>query len=90
MTGRAAYAGAGQALDLDLVNHPEWVATPAIGFRTTGWFWANKVSPQYLNHLADGRRFDAITHAVNGGYNGKPARDAYYRVAKQVLGVIDP
>jgi predicted chitinase len=90
LTGRAAYARAGRALDLDLVNHPEMVATPEIGFRTTGWFWENKVSSQYLNHLADGRKFDAITHAVNGGYNGKAARDAYYQVAKQVLRVIDP
>lgn len=90
LTGRGAYTNAGLALDLDLVSHPEMVATPEIGFRTTGWFWSTKVSPYYLNRMADARNFDAITRAVNGGYNGKPARDAYYRLAKRVLGVIDP
>ncbi len=90
LTGRSAYALAGRELGLDLVHNPEMVATPEIGFRTTSWYWATKVSPGYLNRLADQRKFDAITHAVNGGYNGKAERDAFYQVAQRVLGVLPP
>ena len=90
LTGRDAYTRAGHDLGLDLVNHPELAATTEIGFRTTAWYWATKRERNYLNRLADQGNFDAITRTVNGGFTGKAVRDAYYRVAKQVLGVLDP
>src|SRR5258708_4340109 len=39
LTGKNNYLRAGQHLDLDLVNHPELVDDPAVGFRTMGLYW---------------------------------------------------
>jgi putative chitinase len=82
LTGRANYAAAGAALGLDLVGHPEIAATPEVGFRIAQWFWNSR----NLNAYADAQNFDAITLRVNGGYNGKASRDAYYATARSVLG----
>ncbi|MFT3711918.1 MAG: LysM peptidoglycan-binding domain-containing protein [Archangium sp.] len=82
LTGRSNYTAASRALGVDLVNHPELAATPEVGFRIAQWFWNSR----NLNSYADARNFDAITLRVNGGYNGKASRDAYYARAKQVLG----
>ena len=82
LTGRSNYTAAGNALGLDLVNNPALAATPAVGFRIAQWFWNSR----NLNSYADAGNFDAITLRVNGGYNGKAARDAYYARACQVLG----
>ncbi len=81
LTGRANYAAAGKALGLNLVNDPESAASPEVGFRTAAWFW-NKHS---LNAPADVGDFDLITRKINGGFNGKQYRDAFYLVAKKVL-----
>lgn len=85
LTGRNNYAAAGAALGLDLLTDPAQVATPAIGFRTTAWFWKS----HGLNVLADAGpgTFDAITQRINGGLNGKKERDVYYARACKVLGV---
>jgi putative chitinase len=82
LTGRSNYAAASQALGIDLVNNPTRAADPDVGFRTAAWYWNNR----NLNSYADAGNFDAITYRVNGGYNGKAARDAYYNRALQVLG----
>jgi len=82
LTGRSNYAAASAALGVDLINNPALAATPAIGFRIAQWFWNSRG----LNDYADAGNFDAITLRVNGGYNGKAARDAYYARARQVLG----
>jgi putative chitinase len=82
LTGRSNYAAASQALGIDLVNNPTRAADPDVGFRTAAWYWNNR----NLNSYADAGNFDAITYRVNGGYNGKAERDAYYNRALQVLG----
>ncbi len=82
LTGRANYRAAGQALGLDLENNPARAADLDVGFRTAVWFWNSR----NLNFYADNGNFDAITYRVNGGYNGKASRDAYYARARQVLG----
>ena len=82
LTGRSNYGSASAALGVDLVNDPELAATPAIGFRIAQWFWNSRG----LNSYADSGNFDAITLRVNGGYNGKASRDAYYARALDVLG----
>ncbi|HEY3448034.1 MAG TPA: LysM peptidoglycan-binding domain-containing protein [Myxococcales bacterium] len=82
LTGRSNYRAAGQALGLDLEGNPSRAADIDVGFRTAVWFWNSR----NLNFYADNGNFDAITYRVNGGYNGKAARDAYYARAKQVLG----
>jgi len=82
LTGRSNYRAAGEALGIDLVNNPTRAADPDVGFRTAAWFWNSR----NLNSHADAGNFDAITYRVNGGYNGKASRDAYYARALQVLG----
>jgi predicted chitinase len=82
LTGRSNYRAAGQALGIDLESNPTRAADPDVGFRTAAWYWNNR----NLNQYADAGNFDAITYRVNGGYNGKAERDAYYNRALQVLG----
>ena len=83
LTGRGNYRTVGTALGLDLENNPKLAADPNVAFRIAGYFWQSKK----LNELADKKEFDAITKKVNGGFNGKASRDAYYLKAKQILGV---
>lgn len=82
LTGRKNYQLASKALGLDLVGNPQQAASPEVGFRVAGWYWKT----HRLNQLADADRFDDITRVINGGYNGKAQRDAYYRRALEVLG----
>lgn len=81
LTGRSNYRSAGQALGINLEANPTRAADPDVGFRIAGWFWNSRG----LNSLADARNFDAITQRVNGGFNGKASRDAYYQRALNVL-----
>lgn len=85
LTGRNNYRRAGAALKLDLEGRPELAADPAIGCRVAGWFWKT----HGLNELADKGEFRQITKVVNGGYNGLARREAFYKRAKDALGVKD-
>ena len=85
LTGRTNYRVAGKALGLDLLNHPEKVKTPEVGFRTSVWFWTTRG----LNELADkntSASFRLITRKVNGGLNGYADREKYWLRARKVLG----
>ncbi len=85
LTGRANYRAAGQALGLNLEAQPEMVKTPAVGFRTSVWFW----SVNELNDLADAGTLDSfrkITKKINGGTNGQADRENYWAKAKNALG----
>jgi predicted chitinase len=83
LTGRKNYYLAGKCLGLNLVDNPEIAATPEIGFKIAVWFW----NMHGLNSFADNCKFDDITRKINGGLNGKTQRDAYYAIAKKILGV---
>lgn len=85
ITGRANFREYGQALGLDLENNPDLARTPEVGFRLACLYWKKKG----LNTLADlgtQEAFDKITLKINGGYNGKAHRDAYWLRARKVLG----
>jgi predicted chitinase len=86
ITGRANYGTYGGLLGLDLVADPPKAAAPEVGFRTAGLFWKKNG----LNELADrvtDAAFETITRRINGGINGLAERQAFYAVAKSVLGV---
>ncbi len=83
LTGRTNYRVAGEALGVRLEDQPELAATPDVGFRVAGWYWASR----NLNVLADARDFVGITRAINGGINGLEDRQRYYAQAKRVLGI---
>jgi len=69
LTGRDNYRRAGEALNVDLVAHPESVADPEVGFRTSAWFWKQNG----LNELADGIKTDADFHRISKAINrGNP------------------
>ena len=81
ITGRANYTTCGEALALDLVNHPELLEKPQHACMSAAWFWASRG----LNTLADAGQFDKITLRINGGQNGAADRQALYARALKVL-----
>ena len=81
ITGRANYITCGEALALDLVNHPELLEKPQHACMSAAWFWASRG----LNTLADEGQFDKITQRINGGQNGAADRQALYARALKVL-----
>lgn len=91
LTGRSNYAAAGEALGVDLVNHPELAAAPENEFRIATWFWNNhsatlpdgSVVP--LNQAAETGNFAAVTQTINGGATGYNERLQYFNTAVTVL-----
>ncbi|WP_317002349.1 hypothetical protein RYH72_003008 [Pseudomonas syringae pv. actinidiae] len=81
VTGRANYEECGEALGLDLINHPELLELPQHAAMSAAWFWHRAG----LNTLADKREFVAITKRINGGTNGLADRQALYERALKVL-----
>jgi putative chitinase len=81
ITGRANYAACGEALGLDLINHPELLEQPQYACLSAAWFWATKG----LNTLADADKFETITRRINGGLNGQTDRLKLWGKAKAVL-----
>ena len=81
ITGRANYAACGEALSLDLINHPELLEKPQHACMSAAWFWASRG----LNTLADAGSFSKITNRINGGQNGAADRQALYTRALKVL-----
>ncbi|MEQ7778118.1 peptidoglycan-binding protein [Xanthomonas hortorum] len=61
LTGKDQYRAAGEALDLDLVAHPDLAAQPENASRIATWYWQNNV-PQAARQDAH-----AAGVAINGG-----------------------
>ena len=81
ITGRANYAACGEALALDLINHPELLEQSQHASMSAAWFWSMKG----LNTLADKGEFLKITRRINGGVNGLEDRQWLYAQAQKVL-----
>ena len=81
ITGRANYAACGEALGIDLINHPELLEQPQYACLSAAWFWATKG----LNTLADAGEFNTITRRINGGLNGLADRLKLWAKAREVL-----
>lgn len=86
MTGRANYAECGEALGLDLINHPELLEQPQHATMSAAWFWATNG----LNTLADAGDNANIGSIINTGRrgrvpNGADDRAALYARALKVL-----
>ncbi|GKQ44362.1 glycoside hydrolase family 19 protein [Pseudomonas syringae] len=81
VTGRANYEECGEALGLDLINHPELLELPQHAAMSAAWFWHRAA----LNTLADKGDFLTITKRINGGTNGLADRQALYARALEVL-----
>jgi putative chitinase len=72
LTGKDNYRAAGEALDLDLVGHPELAAEPQNASRIAVWYWENRVPEAARENVR------AATLAVNGKYNGLEDREARF------------
>ena len=84
LTGRANYEAYGRKLGLDLVSHPELVATPKVGWQVAACYFQQRGG---LLAAADAGDFRRVTLLVNGGYNGWDDRQRYWlKLAK--LGVV--
>ncbi|MCJ2373700.1 glycoside hydrolase family 19 protein [Pseudomonas sp. RGM3321] len=81
ITGRANYEACGEALGLDLVNHPELLELAQHAAMSAAWFWHRAA----LNALADKGDFLTTTKRINGGSNGLADRQAVYARALEVL-----
>ena len=81
ITGRANYKKCGEALSLDLINHPELLEKPQHACMSAAWFWTTKG----LSSLADEGKFETITRRINGGVNGLADRQILYARALKVL-----
>ena len=81
ITGKNNYRDCGEALGLDLINHPELLEKPQHACMSAAWFWASRG----LNTLADAGSFSKITSRINGGQNGAAGRQALYAKALKVL-----
>lgn len=74
LTGKDNYRMAGDALNLDLVNHPELAADPANAAKIAVWFWNTRVKPGISN-------FDdttAVTKKINNAGRGLEDRLANF------------
>lgn len=82
ITGLDNYLRCGEALGLDLVNHPELLEQPQHAAASAAWYWQQKG----LNTLADRGDFETITRRINGGLNGQAERLVLWARARKVLG----
>jgi predicted chitinase len=80
LTGRANYAWASKALDIDLIANPQRAAEHEIGWRIAGLYWKSRG----LNELADQGDFQQITRRINGGYNGDTDRRRLHAIVRRV------
>jgi putative chitinase len=81
VTGRTNYEACGQALGLDLANHPELLEQPQYAVASAVWYW----TVNNINDIADTGDLQKVTKAVNGGLNGYAQRLQYYNNAKAQL-----
>lgn len=89
VTGYDNHLACGQALGLDLLNHPELLEEPINAARSAAWFWKE----HGLNKWADAGDCDGISDVINkgrktapiGDANGFKERLAFYQRAKEVL-----
>lgn len=77
VTGRANYAACGEALGLDLINHPELLEMPRHAAMSAAWFWATNG----LNTLADAGDNANIGSIINTGRHGRVPNGADDRAA---------
>lgn len=69
LTWRENYAKAGEALGLDLVEHPELAMEPETSARIFAWFFRTRG----INVVADRKDWRTVRRLVNGGTNGLDA-----------------
>jgi putative chitinase len=72
LTGKNGYRAAGEALGLDLVNHPELATQPQHAVRIAVWYWNSNV------HDISPESVKGATRIINNGNNDLPDRQARF------------
>lgn len=83
LTHRYNYKEFGDAIGVDLVNHPDRAAEPEIAVEVACLFWDKKG----CGIPARARDFEKVVRIINGGLNGLPQRLGYYRRALRAFGL---
>ena len=81
LTGRDNYRMAGQALGIDLLNHPELASKPDIAAQIAVWYWNTRVKP-YVNNFADTR---AVTQKINPAARGLEDRHENFKDYMRII-----
>ena len=81
VTGKSNYQACGDAIDVDLIETPEYLETVDGACQSAVWFW----STHNLNSYADSQDFNGLTKRINGGLNGLSDRQRIYKAAIAVL-----
>ena len=81
LTGKENYANCGVGIGVDLLGHPDWLATPKYAALSAGWFF-NKKS---INQLSDVMDIETMTKRINGGTIGLDDRKAKINMALNAL-----
>jgi len=80
LTGRDNYRMASQALNIDLINHPEYAARPDIAAKIAIWYWKTRVRPNITNF----KDTATVTKFINPALRGLKDRHEnfidYYRI----------
>ena len=79
LTGKENYANCGIGIGVDLLGHPDWLATPKYAALSAGWYWNKKG----LNALVDD--IETMTKRINGGTIGLDDRKAKINMALNAL-----
>jgi putative chitinase len=79
LTGKENYENCGVGIGVDLLGHPDWLATPKYAALSAGWFWNKKG----LNALVDD--IETMTKRINGGTIGLDDRKAKINMALNAL-----
>lgn len=83
ITGRDNYRMAGDAIGIDLVNHPELAARPDIAAKIAVWYWKTRVKPNVHNF----NDTTAVTKLINPALRGLRDRAQYFQDYKSVMNV---
>jgi predicted chitinase len=95
LTGRDNYQRAGDALGLDLVNHPERVSDPEVGLLVAAWYWQTHGLNERADKIVTDNDFNKISNIINRGTPNRPAlhqkeRLQFYQRAVQSLELFAP
>ncbi|WP_330213597.1 glycoside hydrolase family 19 protein [Pseudomonas sp. Z18(2022)] len=77
ITGKDNHRACGEALGIDLINHPELLEQPRYAALSAAWYW----SVNGLNTLADSGDMQNIGSLINTGSKGKVPNGAADRLA---------
>ena len=81
LTGKVNYDAFGNAMGLDVLENPDYLATPEGACLSAGWFWEH----HGLNELADQNELEQMTKRINGGTLGLQERATLMQQALDVL-----